>query len=113
MAENKDAIERLFAKIRSFEWDEEKRRTNLRKHGIDFADAARVLDGPTVIRRSDRHGEVRYQVIGVVEGREVALACSLESERCRIISARRARRDERRKYHRDLARRPQPDDGQD
>src|SRR5262245_27158483 len=65
----------------------------------------RHFDGYTFIRRSDRHGEVRYQIFGYVRGREIAVACTLRGEQCWIISARRARQDERRKYYRGLAER--------
>ena len=104
-----DEVQRLFARVTAFGWNEAKRASNLKKHGIDFADAKGVFDGPVFIRRSDRHGEIRYQVIGIVEGREAA--CAVEGALCRIISARRARRDERRAYHHRLAR--QEAEGQD
>jgi uncharacterized DUF497 family protein len=98
-----DEVQKLFARVTAFGWHEAKRASNLRKHGIDFADTTGVFDGPTFIRRSDRHGQIRYQVLGGVEGREVAVACTVEGKVCRIISARRARRDERRDYHRRVA----------
>jgi uncharacterized DUF497 family protein len=104
MTEDEDTIRRLFAGIRSFDWYPEKAALNLRDHGIDFVDAKRVFDGPTFIRRSDRYGQVRYQVFGTIEGREVAVACTVEGGLCWIISARRARRDERRKFYAGLAR---------
>ncbi|MFL5039103.1 MAG: BrnT family toxin [Xanthobacteraceae bacterium] len=59
----------IFAHVRTFEWDNDKRRANLRDHGIDFEDARVVIDGPTIVRRSDRKGELRYMVFGYVEGR--------------------------------------------
>ena len=105
MAEDEDAIRRLFAKVRSYEWDEVKRARNWRVHGIDFADVKGTFDGPTFIRRSDRYGEIRYQVLGTIEGHEIAVACAVEGETCRFISARRARRDERKIYHAAIARR--------
>jgi uncharacterized DUF497 family protein len=76
---------------------------NFRVHGIDVEDVKGIFDRYTFIRRSDRHGEVRYQIFGYVDGREVAVACALRAEQCRIISARRARRDERQKYYSGLA----------
>lgn len=30
-----------------FEWDEDKRQSNIRKHGIDFVDVPAVFDGYT------------------------------------------------------------------
>ncbi|MFL5063155.1 MAG: hypothetical protein ACJ8ED_00735 [Xanthobacteraceae bacterium] len=41
----------IFAHVRTFEWDNDKRRANLRDHGIDFEDARVVIDGPTIVRR--------------------------------------------------------------
>lgn len=97
-------VRQEFARIRAFEWDEAKRASNLRRHLIDFVDAIRVFDEPFIIGRSDRHGEIRYQVFGLVDGREVAVVCTLRGDRCRIISARRARKDEREEYHNGVAR---------
>jgi uncharacterized protein len=91
--------QRLFAGVRDFGWNPKKRENNLRIHGIDFEDARGILDGPTFIRRSDRNDEVRYQIFGYVQGREVAVACAVRGTVCWLISARRARRDERRKYY--------------
>ena len=94
-----DAVQELFARVRAFGWNEDKRASNLRVHQIDFEGVRSILDGDAFIRRSDRHGEVRYQIFGYVDGREVAVACTLREDVCWIISARRARRDERRKYY--------------
>lgn len=96
-------LQRLFAHVREFGWNPKKRERNLRDHKIDFEDVRGIFDGYTFIRRSDRHGEIRYQIFGYVDGREVAVACTLRGDLCWIISARRARKDERRKYYRGLA----------
>ena len=101
----------LFARIRAFGWDNKKRDRILREREIDFDDARLILDGPTIIRRSDRKGEVRYMVFGFLDDVEVVLICTLRGELCWIISARRARRDERKKYHSRLPRRSEQ--GQD
>ena len=82
----------------TFEWDPEKRRANLEKHGLDFADAARVWDGPVWSRRSDREGEERYVAVGFVDGRLIAVVYALRDGAYRIISARRARKNEERNY---------------
>ena len=58
----------LFARIRAFEWDEEKRESNLRAHDIDFQDARQVIDGPTFIRQSDRKSETRYMSVDTDRG---------------------------------------------
>jgi uncharacterized DUF497 family protein len=92
-------IQGLFAGVRDFGWDPKKRQSNLRDHKIDFEDVSGILDGYTFIRRSDRHGEVRYQIFGYVQERDVAVACTLRGTLCWLISVQRARRDERRKYY--------------
>jgi uncharacterized DUF497 family protein len=81
-----------------FEWDPGKNEANIRKHGIDFEDAIGIFAGPILTRRSDREGEERWVAIGAVEGREVAMVYTIRGAALRIISARRARRNERRDY---------------
>ena len=101
-----DETLKMFAQIRAFEWDEDKCEINLRDHGIDFRDAQRIIDGPISVRRSDRGDEVRYMVFGFVDGAETVIVCTFRGENCRLISARRARRDERKKYYGRLSQRP-------
>ena len=92
-------LQRLLAGIRDFGWHENKRETNLLDHQIDFLDVRGMFDDYTFIRRSDRHGEVRYQIFGYVQGQQIAVAFTIRGPICRIISARPAKRDERRKYY--------------
>src|SRR5438132_14159358 len=51
-------------------WDEAKRRTNLRKHGLDFVDAPTVFIGPTFTFEDDRfaYGEQRFITLGLLRG---------------------------------------------
>ena len=88
-----------------FEWDEAKRQANLAKHGIDFIDAGYIFDGEFVEREDRRraYGESRYQVTGVVGGRILRVVYTRRGDRCRIISARRVRRNERRDYYASIA----------
>lgn len=99
-------IERAFARIRSFEWDERKREQNWQRHGFDFDDVRTAINDYALIRRSDRHSETRYEVFGYLDDREIIVVCTIREDRCRIISARRARKDERRKYYSRLPIRP-------
>ncbi len=88
-----------------FEWDEAKRRTNLRRHGIDFADAVKVFDGDIVTiedRRFD-YGETRYLTLGLLQGRVVVVAHTEEEDLVRLISARKATKNEERSYFERLA----------
>ena len=100
---NETPASELFAQIREFDWNPKKRDTNLRNHKIDFEDVKGIFDGYTFVRRSDRHGEIRYQVFGYVHDREVAVAFTIRGDVCWLISARRARKDERRKFYQGLA----------
>jgi uncharacterized protein len=87
------------AEINQFEWDEDKRRQNLEKHGVDFLRAALVFDGrPAVMLYSPRTGEDRWQTTAEIEGRLITVVWTWRGERCRIISARRARDGEERAY---------------
>ena len=81
-----------------FEWDESKRQANLKKHHIDFRDAKRVFDGPVFERIDRRHGEDRIFVIGLMEDIEIVVVYVMRGKRRRIISARRAHRNERQEY---------------
>ena len=81
-----------------FEWDESERQANLAKHHIDFQDAKRVFDGPVFERMESRHGEERIFAIGLMEDIEIVVVYVMRGKRRRIISARRAHRDERQDY---------------
>jgi uncharacterized DUF497 family protein len=49
-------------------WDETKRQTNLKKHGLDFADAEQIFVGPLVLIEDNRqdYGEQRMVGIGLL-----------------------------------------------
>jgi len=88
-----------------FEWDEKKRRINIRKHGIDFADVPAIfeLDTVTVIDDRFEYGEARYQTLGLLKSR-VILVVHTESETViRIISARKATKYEEEIYFREIS----------
>src|SRR5271166_1336158 len=74
------------------------RQANLAKHRIDFQDAKRIFDGPVFERMEHRHGEDRILAIGLMEDIEIVVVYVMRGERRRIISARRAHRDERQDY---------------
>jgi uncharacterized protein len=91
-----------------FEWDEDKKNSNLVKHGIDFEDAIEIFDGPLLVRRSDRQNEERWVAIGSLEERLIAVAFTRRANVVRIISARCARKNEERAYrNKSLGRSPQ------
>lgn len=82
-----------------FEWDENKRLLNLEKHGIDFVDAVDIfLDLSRIERESFREGELRYQTIGTVNDIVLLVAYTYRKSTVRLISARRASKNEREAY---------------
>ena len=101
-----EEFQRLFANVRTFDWNPNKRDKTFKERGIDFDDARHVFAGPYVVRRSDRKDETRYMVFGFLGDVEVVYVCTFRDALCWIISARRARRDERKKYHSRLSRGP-------
>jgi uncharacterized DUF497 family protein len=82
------------------EWDSRKAAANLKKHGIDFADAATVLyDDRAVTIRDDEAGEERYVTIGMdALGRILVVVYGWRGEGPRLISARPATPREREQY---------------
>lgn len=88
-----------------FEWDENKRLSNIEKHGIDFADAVKIFDAFAVTRQDTRadYGEERYVAVGLLDGREITVIYTPREDNRRIISARRARVEERKVYHEEAA----------
>jgi len=95
-------FQRLVARIRGFDWNPKKRDSNLRVHKIDFKDVKGIFDRYHIIRRSDRHGEIRYEVFGYIDNREVLVAFTIRGNVCWLISARRASRKERRQFYQRL-----------
>jgi uncharacterized DUF497 family protein len=84
-----------------FEWDFEKNRQNIAKHGLRFEDAIRIFDGFTVDQADDRfeYGEAREKSIGLIDGVAVVVVIHTDRESiCRIISARAAVKSERAMY---------------
>jgi uncharacterized protein len=83
-----------------FEWDDRKRRANLRKHGFDFADCARLFEGPVITEPDDRfaYGELRMWAFGLLHRRVIAVAFVEDDAVIRVISMRKAARHEKARY---------------
>ena len=88
-----------------FEWDDEKNISNQKKHdGISFEIAVRVfLDHKRIERYDEEHSsfeEDRWNVIGLVE-KVLFVVYTERKDNIRIISARRATKEETEEYYRD------------
>jgi uncharacterized protein len=83
-----------------YQWNRDKAANNLRKHGIDFADAVSVFSDDLAITISDeRFDEERFVTIGVdALGRVLVVIYTMRDDEIRIISARKATRPERQQY---------------
>jgi hypothetical protein len=83
-----------------FEWDQQKARTNLAKHGISFEEAAEVFFDPFYQMGDAKvDDEDRQFILGYSLSQRLLLAVYLErANRPRIISARQAARTERKLY---------------
>ncbi|MBP3760667.1 MAG: BrnT family toxin [Ruminococcus sp.] len=87
-----------------FEWDDNKEKINIRKHGIDFTTAARVFDDENrlaIYDESHSNAEDRYITIGMI-GEIAYIVMVVYTERddaIRLISARKATPKERRMYY--------------
>ena len=86
------------------EWDEEKCRANLQKHGLSFEDAWQVLVGDTITITDERfdYGEVRLITLGSLAGRVVVVVHVARGENTRIISMRKANAREQEIYQKRL-----------
>ena len=81
-------------------WDESKRRRNLKKHGLDFADAEKVFKGVTYTYEDDRlaYGEQRFITLGLLREIVVSIVHTEENDHIHIISMRKATKREREIY---------------
>ena len=84
--------------VAGFEWDEIKSDANLIKHGISFDDASDVFYGPIILYPSDRNNEERWVAVGALKDRLIAVIFTRRADAIRIVSARRARKHEKREY---------------
>jgi uncharacterized protein len=85
-----------------FEWDPDKERSNIERHGVDFTEAATVFGDPLELTISDPDhsvGEFWFLSIGHSSFNRILVVSYTEREdRIRIISARTASPQERRQY---------------
>ena len=84
-----------------FEWDDRKATINLAKHGVDFADAIRIFLDPFRVEWVDERSgdrELRYKAMGRLDNLILLIVYTERRGNYRIISSRRATKNERRIY---------------
>lgn len=78
-----------------FEFDPQKSAANKEKHGIDFIEAQALWNDPDLIEITARCvDEPRFLIIGKMDGKHWSAVITRRSGRLRIISVRRARKEE-------------------
>ncbi len=86
--------------MKYFEWDENKRKINFEKHEIDFVDILELFDDSDRIEFENTYaGEKRFQTIGMIHEVIIFVVYTLRGSKKRIISARRASKNERKTYY--------------
>ena len=87
-----------------FDWDERKNRENQRKHGVAFEEAQTVFyDERALLIEDPDEDEDRFVLLGLSAALRTLVVCHCYREddsTIRIISARKAHREERRDYER-------------
>jgi uncharacterized DUF497 family protein len=88
-----------------FEWDEEKAKSNFKKHGVSFDEAATIFNDPKIATIPDpdhSEAEERYVSIGKsIIMRLLSVIHTYREERIRLISARKATKAEKKTYEND------------
>ena len=93
-----------------FECDPKKARSNYTKHGVDFAFATRVFADPYALTDvDDNEDEERETIVGRIDLSVFVVVFTMRMGRTRIITARKATRDEEKTYHEQFAQ----DEGED
>jgi uncharacterized DUF497 family protein len=87
-----------------FEWDGEKAAVNWRVHGVAFEHAIKAVGDPSAVEWIDdrvAYGEERVNLLGMCDGVLLHVTCTERGQNIRIISARRATRNEQDHYFRE------------
>jgi uncharacterized DUF497 family protein len=87
--------------MHGYEWDPAKAAANLKRHKVDFADAALSLEDPDalIVIDPDASGEERFICLSAdSEGRVLVTVYAHRGTSIRVISSRVASRGERRRY---------------
>ena len=74
------------------EWDSAKEQANRKKHGVDLRSAAKLFLDPYLIEFDDRDapGELRFNAIGLVDGRMLYVTYTMRGDVVRIIIRQRS-----------------------
>jgi len=88
-----------------YSYDPKKRAANLKKHGCDFEDAPQVIESDHTVTFEDRrfaYDEQRFITLGMLREDVVVIATAETDEEIRLISMRKAERNEQEIYYSNL-----------
>jgi uncharacterized protein len=87
-------------------WDENKRRLNIKSHGIDFEGCEQIFDLPVIVSEDSRqnYGEQRLCALGWLHDRMVHLTYTERKDDFRVISLRKAEKHEIKRYLKETSR---------
>ena len=87
-----------------FTWHEAKRQVTLQRRSLDFAQAEQGFVGPTFTFEDDReeYGEQRWVTLGLLNGIVVVVVHTETVDEIRVISMRKAEKDEQRLFFSNL-----------
>jgi uncharacterized protein len=87
-----------------FKWDETKRSENIKKHQLDFAKGWKVFSGPTFTFEDKRfdYVEQRFITVGILDTQVVLIAHTETEKDIRIISMRKANKNEQKIFFENL-----------
>ncbi len=86
-------------------WDESKRERNLQKHELDFLGCESIFDFPVISWDDDReaYGELRINLLGWFNDRVVHITYTERGDDLHVISLRKAKKHEIRRYQKALS----------
>ena len=89
-----------------FEWDAEKRISNIKERSVDSRDAALIFEGPVIMKEDTRenYGEQRFRALGKVDNDYYVVAYTWRGSSCRIIGAWRVDDEGKKRYEEILSR---------
>jgi uncharacterized DUF497 family protein len=85
-----------------YSYDPLKKSSNLKKHGLDFDDARQVIENGETVTFEDRrfdYDEQRFITMGLLRGVVVVIVTAETDTEIRIISMRKAEKNEQKIYH--------------
>jgi uncharacterized protein (DUF4415 family) len=96
-----------------YEWDEEKRKANIRKHAVDFTALESFVWEDAVVQVDDRdYGEIRYIAFGPIGSRLHCVWFKIREEKIRIIGLKKGQRERGKDMARKLTLSTKAEDGE-